>query len=501
MKYLALFLLISLWLFPSFAWSNEDENEDEDEDEDTVQTSEAQSSDDEDEDVVETSKAQSSDDEEDEATLETSKDLKKEHTLSMTGYVSGKYLSRTTQVLGDEVKDTDLQGQMRFDVTSPANSYEFHFFGTVSGDLDQDSNQTRFSPFEDSNNTGAEDWKQYLYEAHFAWNQFLPHFKQLRLGRQSGTRDEIVYFDGLAFDLEFFQKLALAVYGGLPVHFFDLEQSDNTLSGLGVDYTPQKSTRLSLDYLSTQEVQEVRVNEKIEDSTLQDSLTSLKILQFFSPNAKGMLRYRWINGENRDFRFRSTNKITAVDLELNLGYFRQFRVQNVLTQELSPFYQVLGQSYPFQTVEFQLRKPFGEHYAWELGYNERNLLEDYEESAFNHDYKHLYSVFEIYNRLMQDLTLSVTAERWESEQTVDSAGWDIKYQKRGAMKTKIQIGSYYSLYKYDEYFDRGEQADVRTYYLKGNYPLGDHFSVNGSYEMENSHDDYNALKMGAKYEF
>ena len=173
-----------------------------------------------------------------------------------------------------------------------------------------------------------------------------------------------------------------------------------------------------------------------------------------------------------------------------------------MSEDLSSFHDVLGQTHPFQVLKLKIRQPFGSHYALDLGYTESNQIEEEDEGSYNREFKRTFVLFETFDRIYRGLSITLIGERWEGETEVDSAGWDVGFRfDEGLNKAKVSAGSYYSLYKYDTFSDRGETADVRTYYVKGDFPFGQSFAVNGSYEREESLDDYNVFKLGVRYDF
>jgi hypothetical protein len=104
---------------------------------------------------------------------------------------------------------------------------------------------------------------------------------------------------------------------------------------------------------------------------------------------------------------------------------------------------------------------------------------------------------------MRSLTLSLTGEYWKTgDSTYRSGGLDATYVlKRRGRKGKLSAGTYYSLYKYDYYDERGERDDVRTYYARAVVPIVGHFSTDGKYEYEDGGDDFHSFTFGVRYDF
>ena len=193
----------------------------------------------------------------------------------------------------------------------------------------------------------------------------------------------------------------------------------------------------------------------------------------------------------------------ATDIEASLHYFRQFRTQEELSNELSLFYDVVGRSDPYQSFDIKVRKFFADRVALDLGYFKRELLHESDEGPFNKDYHRMFIDVEIMDLFLNNLSGTVLAEQWESQgRNYNALGADLSYKiKRNRKEAKISIGTNYSLYKYDYYTELGVREQVRTWYLTGKYPLNNGFSVNGGYEYEHSFEKYQILRLGMRYDF
>jgi hypothetical protein len=320
------------------------------------------------------------------------------------------------------------------------------------------------------------------------------------MGRQSGTRDEPVIFDGISADLGG-EKLNITLYGGAAIHFFEIDRQwgDDTLEGAGIDYRPFPATGMSADFLA---VKDKRTFTPAED-TVHDRMVSLKLWQRFEPFTRLTAKYRLLDGDPRDLSLKAVTALQAANVEASFNYFRQFRSQNELSNEFSLFYDVVGRSAPFQSFDIKVRKFFAERVAVDLGYYKRELLDASDEGSFNKEYKRLFLDVEVMDLFLNNLSGMVLAEQWESQgRSYDAVGADLSYKiKRNKKEARVSIGTNYSLYKYDYYTELGVREQVRTYYLTGKYPLYDGFSVNGAYEYEHSFEKYQTLRLGMRYDF
>jgi hypothetical protein len=422
-------------------------------------------------------------------------------THSLTGYLSSKYIVRTTSISGEQASDQDIFVQMRFDATTKERQgTEFHFLGVLRGDVDDNRNQNSFYPLEDTGDAYSSWVAGYAYEAHLDMNHLQPYLTQLRVGRQAGTRDEAVFFDGIGADLEVTDRLNLTAYGGAAVHLYEVNNDwgSDTLGGLGMDYSPARTTGMSLDYLAAHDKRNA-----LSFTDRNDQLLSFRLRQRISSYLSMMARYRYLNGEPRDLTVRAVDAFPRADMQLSASYVKQFSTQNELSNELSLYYDVLGQSRPYQSFDGKVRKLFGRHVALDLGYFTRSLLEGTDENALNRSYRRYYAVVELSDVLREGLTFSLVGEHWATtSRELNSGGLDAAYSFTSASRNaRINAGTYYSLYKYDYYVMLGERQQVRTYYVKGKIPLSRNYFLSGSYEYEDSIENYQTAKVEISYAF
>ena len=420
---------------------------------------------------------------------------------SVNGYFSTRYVYRTAASPDGRVSDQDLFGDLRFDITKPKdNRYEIHFFGSAHRDLDGNQDSSRFSPFEGVTDTYGNRTTGIIYEANAVLNDPLQHLTRVRIGRQSGTRDEPVFFDGIAMDLGS-EKVNVTLYGGADMHFYEVGRhwGKDTLEGAGIDYTPLPSTGMSADFLAVKDKREFTPDV----ATIYDRMVSLKVWQVFEPFARFTAKYRFLDGDPRDLSLKASTTWQAGNLDAAVSYFRQFRPQNELTTDFSLFYDVIGVSTPYQSVDIKVRKFFVERVAVDVGYFKRELLDAADEGPFDKEFRRTFIDIEVMDLFLNNLSGTLLAEQWESQgRSYDAVGADLSYKiKRNKKEARVSIGTNYSLYKYDYYTELGVREHVRTWYLSGKYPLKDGFSVNGACEYEHSFETYQTVRLGMRYDF
>ena len=423
--------------------------------------------------------------------------------FAVDGFISASQVNRqaTTQwpEPNTQMEDKDLLGQTRLDITMPrSNRYEFHLFGSMRKDTDGDQDITGYYPMEGPADTQTSDTRYYLFDAHVAFNKPLAIITQARLGRHANNRDTQVILDGIAVDLSFSKQLDLTLYGGNSVHYFEADQAKQSdpVSGAGLDFKPARYMKLSLDYLSLQD-------RRDPDEDIADQLTAIKWWQRFSLNWLGVARMTQINGEQRNLKLRALGSMLDHMMVLRATYFRQYRTENELSNELSSFEQLLGASQPYQTTDLLLRWLFATHFALDLGTYKRSMLEEVTASPFNREYQRDFAVFQVLNLPMEGLSVSLTTETWKSElREFSTNGYDVGYRFRlMGQAGRVNAGSSFHIYQYDYYAELGERTEVRTNYLSAKVPVGFGTSINARYEAETGDETYKTARLGVRYDF
>lgn len=421
--------------------------------------------------------------------------------LNIDGHLTSKYVGRSASYSDSNYSDHDIYEYLRFDITWPgAGEYEVHFFGIARQDLDGGRNVHDFSPLEDIGSARDSGYTGYVYDAYVALNRPLGPISQLRVGRQAGTRDEPVFFDGFAADLIVIPNVTATIYGGSAVHFEELghEVGQDSLGGVGVDLSTSFKSVISIDYLNVHDQR-----GSLGYSSQNNDLYSIKLWQRFDKFMRAMARYRYMNGEGRDLKVSAFGTFVEQDFEVALSYYRQFSRQEELANELSLFYDIVGTTHEYESYDLKLRKFIGAHYAVDLGYYDRGLVYDSDESYFNRDFSRLYASLDIIDRIRKGLTLSLAGERWKTGgNSYWSTGLDAAYMFRWQGKrSRLNAGTYYSLYKDNRYVQLGEREKVQSYYAKVTMPIGRYLTANSRYEYEDGLDKYHTLSFGVRYDF
>jgi len=423
----------------------------------------------------------------------------------VNGSFSTKYISRSTDDPAAQYADRDVFADLRLDVKRPTSgSPEFHFLGASRSDLDGNQTVAFYSPFEDINNTHDRRTTSTVYEAYVLLSDQVRPDTSMRIGRQAGNRDEQVFFDGIAADMDLAgEKVNLSLYLGTAAHFSEVNGHYGTdrVQGAGIDLKPLPGTGMSADIMVVDDEQELPA----DNGTVHDSLVSFKAWQRISSMGNVSAKYRLQNSEPRDITLKAFAASSEEGGEALVSYFRQFRTQEVRSNELSPFYDVLGQSAPYQSYDIRLRKHFTEWISADLGYFKRALLDaPADQGPFDREYSRKYLGVEVSDLGLAGLSWTLTAEEWESgTRKFHTTSTDLSYvlKKINKREARISVGSAYSLYRYDYYLTLGAREQVRAYYCSAQYPFVPELSANATFEHEHGIENYDTLRLGMRYDF
>jgi hypothetical protein len=418
----------------------------------------------------------------------------------MNGALSLRYIYRSADSGTSKTSDQDAYGDLWFDITRPDDRQAFHFFGSVRSDLDGNQDVRTFYPLEDIGDTYGRPTIGTVWEAFYAINDPFRPVTRIRIGRQASTRDVQVYFDGLSVEAGG-KDLQVTAYGGTAVYFYELNATwgKDTVGGAGVDYRLTPGLVLSADWVALSDTRQFDPN----DGTVKDRVASFQIRQQFESFLQYSIKYRQLDGEAGDLLVATRAALPSWDAELSVSYLRQFHEEAELTTDLSPYYDVMGSSAPFQSIDVRARKTVADRISFDVGYFRRALLHQSEEGPFNKEYSRSYLSGDVADLFVPGLSWTLTVERWDTGTTrTVTYGTDFTYRrKRQGHDARISVGSYYSLYKYDYYNELGLRDDVRTYYVDARFPLSRSFSLNGRYEFERAIEDYQTARVGMRYDF
>ncbi len=407
-----------------------------------------------------------------------------------SGSLSLRYRGRAT---GDD-DDHELRGLLTLDLVNPdAPRVSAHV--VARGDLDLDGFE-KDSVFEDLSDTYDTSLvgKLYLAYADVVLGDLDRPLGTLRAGRQSDARlPEVLRLDGGAFTSRRLgaKEVELGLYGGLPVHLYDVARDGDVAYGSWLEARPWRGARARLDWMHIED-------ERVLGAA-KDDLWALGLWQDLSRRWRVEGQHTRIEGAARDVTARATFQDPESETVARLSYFELLEPQRFRPLELDPFYEILLDHRPYRQATASVSRGLGEHLLVDLGYDLRRVSQDADQGEFNRDWERAWGTATLRDVLAEGLSLALTGERWDDDdRDVGSLGADLSYRDDAWSGS---LGTYWSLYKY-RLLELEEREEVRTWYLRGTRKLSPHLRLELGYELED--DDlevYHTVRGGLLWRF
>lgn len=405
------------------------------------------------------------------------------------GRLTSRYYLRAT---GDS-NDQDLYETLSFEAgDAKRDPVTVYFLGRLAADLD--GKEKPGSPFVSLDDTFDHGVVPRVYDAYVDVHA-VPSLSVLRAGRQLiAETPEVAYFDGVRAECAPLgaTKAVFGAYGGLSTHLYESSaRNDWTLGAYG-QFRPWKESRLRVDWMH------------LEDQTLlgqhENQLFGAQFWQALGRSLRFDVQYTRLEDRDRDVRAHASWFQTDAGLTLDLSYFQLLRTRKELVLELDPFFNALHEERPYHQVGVLGSKTLGEHFVLEAGLDARRVRDRADVGEFNRDFTRGHGTARVDDLLLEGLSLGATADLWSSNgQQVHTWGFDAA--QKFAKTWRAELGSYYSLYKFDLQLDR-ERDHVRTYYAKLRHDPSKALTFSLQYELEdNDLDTYHALRAEAVWRF
>lgn len=332
-----------------------------------------------------------------------------------------------------------------------------------------------------------------LYDAYVDVHR-VKGLETVRLGRQRiEDTPALAYFDGAHVCTEESDELGLQVGGyiGASSHLFEASAAGDWMAGVYGQLRPWTGARLRLDWM--------HIEDKALFASHDNDLLGAGLWQ-----RAGALtlegHYNRLEDKDRDVRGRVAWNDPDNKLIVQGSYYQLLETEEELVVDLDPYFHAMHELYPFRQFGGLVAKGIGDHVDLSVGMDLRRVVDDALAGTFNRDYERTYGTLTFSDWPLSKLSMSVTGDVWHSDgQTVSTWGFDFGYRVDEA--TRASVGSYYSLYKFDLYVDT-ERDHVRTYFCKLQHKLNSSWTLDGSYELEQSDlDDYHLLRLGATWRF
>ncbi|TVM03127.1 MAG: hypothetical protein CV087_06645 [Candidatus Brocadia sp. WS118] len=366
-------------------------------------------------------------------------------------------------------EDHDTYDYLRFK-TKPL----FHDRVTISGSgrfsADLDGREPESSAFRDILDSYDHQYNGRIYYLYADIKNPVIDKSNLRFGRQYVYSIENILFDGAKYE-QHIGPVESYVFGGLRVSQYSSTYFD-TVAGSGVAFRPFVDTRTTLDYV------------RIIDDEFADDEVGLNLWQKICEDFNFYGRYTLLNTSPKDFLVKLSWDKFDWNANLQVSYYRFIHSLGEQSNNISPFYQLLGTLEPFELISITGYKDLGEKYGISGGYDYRSVIDKDDEDTFNRDYNRTFFSFTVNNVLSQASKAAFTVEYWNVKGIDHTIDLGVDYDKKFG-KFDVGVGTSYSIYKYNfvgsndlqtildnEYTrDIEQKIDVRTYYLRLKYLL------------------------------
>ena len=422
--------------------------------------------------------------------------------FTYNNFVSGNFRTQYEGRWAEDEDDYDMYEYLRFKTKNFFdNKVSIAGSGRLSEDLD--GHEPKDGAFRDILDTYDSSVNGRLYYLYADIKNPVIDKSSLRVGRQYQYSVETILFDGAKYEQQL-GPIDTYAFGGMRTSQYS-ETYFDTVAGSGIAIRPFMDTRTNLDYV------------RIIDDNYIDEEVGFNLWQRIYDDLNFYGRYTILNTLPKDFLVKLSWDKIDWDASVQLSYFRFLNSIAEQSNNISPFYQILGTFEPFDLISLTGYKGFGEKFGISSGMDYRNVLDKGNENTFNTDYNRAYFSFLVNNVLLKESKASFTVEYWNADGMYQSTDIGVDYDKKIG-KFDIGLGTNYSLYKYNfdgsnglesvldsEYTrDIEQKINVRTYYLRIKYLLTKQSDVSMRWSTEISDTDpetYNQLLLSYSTNF
>lgn len=389
--------------------------------------------------------------------------------LTYKNFISGNFRTQYQGRWADGQDDHDMYEYLNFKTKDFFdNKLTIAGSGRLSEDLD--GHEPKNGAFRDILDSYDRSYNGRIYYLYADIKNPVIDKSNLRVGRQYQYSVETILFDGAKYE----QKIGTVdsyVFGGLRVSQYSSTYFD-TVAGSGISVRPFMDTRTNLDY--------VRI---IDDNFIDDEV-GFSLWQRIYDDLNFYGRYTLLDSSPKDFLVKLSWDKVDWDASVQLSYYRFLRSLAEHSNNISPFFQLLGALRPFDLISLTGYKGLGDKLGISGGVDHRRVLDTGDENTFNRDYNRVFSTFDVNNVLLKDSKVSFTVEYWNVKGSDHSLDLGVDFDKKIG-KFDVGGGTSYSLYKFNflgsndlQFLSSSELAgdveqkiNVRTYYARVKYLL------------------------------
>lgn len=389
--------------------------------------------------------------------------------FTYNNFISGNFRTQYEGRWAGDQDDHDMYEYLRFQTKDFCNN-KFSITGAGRLSEDLDGHEPKDGAFRDILDTYDSSINGRLYYLYGDIKNPVINNSTLHVGRQYLYSVDTILFDGAKYDQQI-GPIDTYVFGGLRASQYSSTYFD-TVTGAGVSAQPFIDTRTNVDY--------VRI---IDDSFIDDEI-GLNVWQKIHEDFNFYGRFDLLNSSPKDMMIKFSWDKIDWDTNIELSYFQFLNSIAEQSNNISPYYQILGTFRPFYLISLTGYKGLGEHLGISSGVDYRRLINENQENTFNRDYNRSFFSFMVNNLLLQDSQATFTVEHWDVAGYDNSIDFGVDLGKK-IDKFDVGIGTSYSFYKYnftgsnnleaileDPALSNIEQrVDVRTYYMRIKYLL------------------------------
>ena len=212
--------------------------------------------------------------------------------------------------------------------------------GRLSEDLD--GHESKDGAFRDILDTYNRSYNGRLYYLYADIRNPVIDKSNLRLGRQYQYSVETILFDGAKYEQQL-GPVSTYAFGGMRTSQYSSTYFD-TVAGSGVSVRPFIDTITNIDY--------VRI---IDDNHIDDEV-GFNLWQRIYEDVNFYGRYTLLNMLPKDFLVKLSWDKIDWDASVQLSYFRFLHSIAEQSNNISPFYQILGAFEPFDLIRSEERR-------------------------------------------------------------------------------------------------------------------------------------------------
>ena len=425
------------------------------------------------------------------STSNTITDFTGSSNLTYNNFISGNFRTQYQGRWADGQDDHDMYEYLHFKTKDFFNNkVTISGSGRLSEDLD--GHEPKNGAFRDTLDSYDRSYNGRIYYLYADIKNPVIDKSNLRLGRQYQYSVETILFDGAKYE----QKIGTVdtyVFGGLRVSQYSSTYFD-TVAGSGIAVRPFMDTRTNLDYV------------RIIDNNFIDNEVGFSLWQRIHDDLNFYGRYTLLDSSPKDFLVKLSWDKIDWDASVQLSYYRFLRSLSEHSNNISPFFQILGTFRPFDLISLTGYKGLGDKFGISSGVDHRRVLNTGDENTFNRDYNRVFLTFDVNNILLKDSKISFTAEYWNIKGIDHSLDFGVDFDKKFG-KFDVGGGTSYSFYKFNfvgsnnlQFLENSElssdvvqKINVRTYYARVKYLLTKRSDVGLRWSSEISNTDPGAF--------